>query len=637
MGGPSETGYFKETALLRGFGEMKDPQDAFVRRVRTAAAGVLGDSDVGRVVMSLCDNHAEARLSVVRDRTPGAVPIAFIGPTGQGKSWLLRQLIRSPRVRGSIPSGNQLDEATEKLLWVGSAPPADLDYRHEVFVYCDAQDQVALGFPYVLVDTPGSTDERSAIAAIARKALSLAAVLILVVRRDQMRSGTLGDMAMLSEGSIVVPVINSVREHDANLPADVDEYVARIRQAAPTTILAPAIVVDDFAIGARSEAEVAAKLVGELSDTIRGAIDRTGGPESRQASRLGALDARFRTQVAGVLGDRLPGLTRAVDRLRETAEALPIEIAQSLVGGGPGLRAAIRSRLRANLLADTSAIWFPYRSVLGLLSLTNGAWDRLVLSLTGSLPSLISTAWTGVKNLVNESGEAFQLRDSLRQRAAAIVSQRLGPPTARFHAELKRLRGSAATAGDRDIRDDDVLLGDDALGVPERVAADLAGIDALQEASREIVETQIDRVAVSKGGGLACCVLGTLAFWGLMAGPIIALYRSYFDASFSALRDLGGDLSAFPRPDFSLILTSLLLSLLPTAVFAMFVMTWAQSRRRVDQAEADITQSHRAAIQKLQRDRVLRLRWNDPLLADAEFLLAIDRDSRRPARETVLK
>jgi hypothetical protein len=271
------------------------------------------------------------------------------------------------------------------------------------------------------------------------------------------------------------------------------------------------------------------------------------------------------------------------------------------------------------------------------LSLTNGAWDRLVLSLTGSLPSLISTAWTGVKNLVNESGEAFQLRDSLRQRAAAIVSQRLGPPTARFHAELKRLRGSVATAGDHDIRDDDVSLGDDVLGVPERVAADLAGIDALQEASREIVETQIDRVAVSKGGGFACCVLGTLAFWGLMAGPIIALYRSYFDASFSALRDLGGDLSAFPRPDFSLILTSLLLSLLPTAVFAMFVMTWAQSRRRVDQAEADITQSHRAAIQKLQRDRVLRLRWNDPLLADAEFLLAIDRDSRRPARETVLK
>lgn len=636
MGGLSEPGYFKETAFLRGAGESKDPQDAFVRRVRTAAAGVLGDSDVGRVVMSLCDRHAEARLSVVRDRTPGAVPIAFIGPTGQGKSWLLRQLIRSPRVRGSIPSGNQLNEATEKLLWVGPAPPADLDYRHEVFVYCDAQDQVSLGFPYVLVDTPGSTDERSAIAAIARKALSLAAVLILVVRRDQMRSGTLGDMAMLSEGSIVVPVINSVREHDANLPADVDEYVARIRQAAPTTILAPAIVVDDFAIGARSEAEVAAKLVGELSETIRGAIDRTGGPESRQASRLGALDARFRAQVAEVLGDRLPGLTRAVDRLRETAEALPIEIAQSLVGGGPGLRAAIRSRLRANLLADTSAIWFPYRSVLGLLSLTNGAWDRLVLSLTGSLPSLISTAWTGVKNLVNESGEAGQLRDGLRQRAAAIVSQRLGPPTARFHAELQRLRRSAA-AGDHDIRDDEVMLGDDVLGVPERVAADLAGIDALQEASREIVETQIDRVAVSKGGGLACCVLGTLAFWGLMAGPIIALYRSYFDASFAALRDLGGDLSAFPRPDFSLLLTSLLLSLLPTAVFAMFVMTWAQSRRRVDQAEADITQSHRAVIQKLQRDRVLRLRWNDPLLADAEFLLAIDRDSRRPARETVLK
>jgi len=70
------------------------------------------------------------------------------------------------------------------------------------------------------------------------------------------------------------------------------------------------------------------------------------------------------------------------------------------------------------------------------------------------------------------------------------------------------------------------------------------------------------------------------------------------------------------------MLTSLLLSLLPTALFAMVVLSLAQSRRRVDRAESRIRDVHHETIGRLQRDGVLRLRWDDPLLADAEFLLS---------------
>jgi hypothetical protein len=113
---------------------------------------------------------------------------------------------------------------------------------------------------------------------------------------------------------------------------------------------------------------------------------------------------------------------------------------------------------------------------------------------------------------------------------------------------------------------------------------------------------------------------------------VITLYRSYGDASFNALRNLSGDLSAFPHPDFSMLLTSLLLSLLPTAIFAMLVISWAQSRWRIDRAEASIRDNHQATIRRLQQDRVLRLRWDDPLLADAEFLLSVNVD-RKDATE----
>ena len=57
------------------------------------------------------------------------------------------------------------------------------------------------------------------------------------------------------------------------------------------------------------------------------------------------------------------------------------------------------------------------------------------------------------------------------------------------------------------------------------------------------------------------------------------------------------------------------------AIFAMVVISWAQGRTRVDRAEQSIRERHRDAIATLQQQRVLRLEWDDPLLADAEFLL----------------
>lgn len=600
--------------------ESRDPEAAavgqpgqeFLVRVRQAAFSVLGDSPTGREVLELCEDHAEARRMILQDRSGGNVVVAVVGATGQGKSWLIRQLAHGSAVAAAVRSGNNADEATEKLTWIGPLPPADLDPLHEQYVYCKAAEMQPIGTPYLVVDAPGCTEDRRAIAAVAERALSMASVLLLVVRRDQIRSEAVGMLAQASEGSIVIPVVNAIRHHDDALEADVESLAARMRHAAPSSEIAAPILVDDFELPARSEAVIGARTAEAVGDVLQAELGRSWEGDRRRSTRLSALDGRFRAALHTVLCDQLPGLTAAVRRLNDEARALPLEIAQSLVGRGGPLRAAVRSRLRLSLLTDTEAIWFPYRTVLGLLNLTHGAWDRVLISLSGSLPSLVGAVWTTTRNLTAERSAAVEIREGLQRRSAAAVTDRLGPLAARFREELSELRQERSASH---------LAAPPADGARSQVAY-LSGLDTLQESSQRIFDEEVERVALSRTTALVCGAVGTLVFWFLMAGPIVALYRGYFDASLVTLRDLSGDLDSFPRPQFSMMLTSFLLSLLPTAILAMIVVSLAQSRSRVDRAESRIRDMHHDTITRLQRDGVLQLRWDEPLLADAEFLLS---------------
>ncbi len=471
-----------------------------------------------------------------------------------------------------------------------------------------------LGVPYVLVDSPGATDNRRDVMETARLVLSMASVLMMVVRRDQLRSHAVDMLAAASEGSLVVPVINNTSILDDAVQTDTEAFVARLRRAAPRSQVTAAVHVPDFEIHGRSESVVGSEAVADIIRALMAELAQ-GDSLGRTVNRLNAMDSRFRSSLHACLRDELPNLTTAVQRLNHAALALPGEVAASLVGSSPSLRAGIRSRLRAGLISETPAIWFPYRTALGVLSLTSGAWDRVVLSLAGSLPSLISAAYTGVRNLSESVAHSSDVRDGIRKRSSAAVADRLGPLVARFRAEIHRLSGR-----ENPVATNDPFDGQEQRHVQSQLAY-LAGIDALQERSQQIVDSTIERESPSRATATCCAVFGTLLFWLLMAGPIVALYRSYIKASASSLKDFAGSLEYFPRPDFSMVLTSVVLSALPLAIFSMLVLSFIQGRRRIDRIEQAIRDEHRSAILELQQQRVLRLEWDDPLLADAEFLL----------------
>ena len=582
----------------------------YLTRIRRAAANVLGNSPAGREVLELCDDHAEARRRILDDRSSGLTVIASVGATGQGKSWIIRQLIGNRDARKLIKSGNNADEATEQLIWIGPAPPDNLDSTHELYVHCSVSEMQTIGTSYLLVDAPGVTDDRKSIASVAKRALSLASVMLLVVRRDQIRSETIGSLATASEGTIVIPVINAVRAEDDNLCTEVDALLARMRKVAPTSTISLPVIVDDFEIEGRGESQTGKEAAKQIAERLKSELECAWAGDRRRSARLAAIDSRFQVALHAVLSDQLPGLTAAVRRLNTEAKLLPGEIAETLVGRDGPLRAAVRSRLRLSLLTETSALYFPYRTFLSLLNLTHGAWDRVLLSLSGSLPSLVGAVWTSTKNLSANQGAERDLREGLQNRCSAAVKDRLGPLAHRFHDEVLQLRDDKASPSSS------VAHG------PRTQVAYLAGIDSLQENSQRIFDAEVERVAASRFTAAFSGFLGTAIFWFLMAGPIVALYRGYFDASYEALSQLSGNLSNFPRPNLAMMLTSLLLSSLPTAIFAMLVLSISQSRSRVRKAEKRIRDVHHETIERLQREGVLQLSWDEPLLADAEFLLS---------------
>jgi hypothetical protein len=552
--------------------------------------------------------------------------LAVVGATGQGKSWLIRQLIRRSPVAASIRSGNNADQATEELVWIGPQSPSDLDARFERYVRVPSSEMEPLGAGYMLVDAPGATDNRRGIADVARRALSLASAIVLVVRRDQIRGQTPGVLAVASEGTIVIPLINAIGPDDKDLHTDVDAFLANLRAAAPGSVVARPIEVEDFELSDETEEQVGSRAASELMQRLRVELENNPDSDRRKSKRLAALDGRFRSALSGLLANELPGLTRAVNRLNEEATKLPGEVAQTLIGPEGPMQAAVRSRLRLELLTSTGAIWFPYRSILGVLNLTHGAWDRVLLSLSGSLPSLVSTIWTSTKSLTSDRNANQEVREGLQRRSAAAVTDRLGPLASQFRDELTLLQQAE--------QDQDLPASPTAVRLANshsqtQQVASLAGIDALQEHSQKIFEEAIERNAISRGAAFLLAMIGTFIFWALMAGPFVALYTEYFQASYQSLisgSDTGQHaLERFPKPEFAMVLTSLVLSLLPTAIFAMIALSIAQSHGRTEDAQTAIRQGHEEAISQLQQDRVLRLRWDDPLLTDAEFLVSAGR------------
>ncbi len=87
--------------------ELGAPGERFLQRVRSAARYCFGrQSGRSRSRWNYATNIPKRGRMVLQDRSAGATVVAVVGATGQGKSWLIRQLVRQV-LGGQVDSQRQ--------------------------------------------------------------------------------------------------------------------------------------------------------------------------------------------------------------------------------------------------------------------------------------------------------------------------------------------------------------------------------------------------------------------------------------------------------------------------------------------------------------------------------------------------
>jgi hypothetical protein len=583
-----------------------------VERIEVASQQLLGSHPVRSQITRWCEEFRQAANDIMHDRGVSLPCFGIIGAKGQGKTWVARQLVLDPAISQFLPSGVLAKEATTKLHWIGPTPPDALDAAREVYLVCPAKSMLDFNRPYMVLDTPGYTDEDPSAAAIAKEAMSLAPIKLLVARRDQLRSAIHVQLAALTEGSVCLPIITCVPPSEikgagslaGNLQRDIEWYTAALSTSAPGTRFLEPILVGDFeAMG--DEQGIAGKLQSDL--TSRLAHEDLKVASATKSLRLRTASDRLSSKVSEAIHSQVPQLALAITQLASTADALPSQAIEMVLGSKHVLRNAIRDRIRGELISGTGLFWFPYRTLLGVLGFTHGAWDRLILSMTGSLPSIFGTFLTWAKNLSASRQAHQELQEGIKEYLTKQIQDRLLPAQQEFYRAIDRI-GGTNREGHR---------------IDSGLRIRISGIDALQVHARGVFDETLSKYRIGRWLLQLLGLVASVVFWALMAGPIIAIYRQYFLATMHAWSQGTKDLSEFPSPKATMMLTAFGISTLPVLIIAMLVMGWFQRAKRLDAIAEEIYSAELQKVETLKRDGTIKLYYEDPLLQSAEYLTSL--------------
>ncbi len=593
---------------------MMHPSLDFANQIAETARRVFGDSPITDQVLEACEEFRHEIEDISMESGIAGVLVALVGAKKQGKSWIGRALMLNDRDRRRLPSGDLNADSTRQLVWIGPAPPRKMDADRERYIPCPSDQLFDLGVPYSILDTPGATDEDPETARLAAEALSLATVKLLVIARDQLRAAVNVGLARAIEGAICIPVITMVppeeldeaRAASIELEEDIRQFRDAIRRMTPNVNLRNPVLVPDFEVTG-DEAAARDAFLSQLRERMQ-QIDLS--PEALTAvrsMRIQAARQRLRRRVRDAITASVEPLQEAVERLDAEIRELPRKVLLGMMGNPRLLETGLRLHLRSRFVADTWPIWFPYRSCMTLLIWTAGAWDRLMLAITGSIPSLFGTLVACATNFRQAKLTYAELRDGMRRRIDTQIEEQLQPVCREFYRSLLRLR----PAGHPD-RDGDSKL---------RVG--VTGLEQLHGRSQAIYDEVVDRFATRTLWVQLAGLVGTSVFWAFFSGPVALIYMEYIHASLLVWLGQAPMLDAFPHPTPSLLATSVILSLIPLMVVCMFILTVTQRRSKLRRSAAEIKQEHEVLIDELVRDNIIRVDFDNPLLRDAHFLLQI--------------
>jgi hypothetical protein len=585
-------------------------------QIEHAAQMVFGHHPTQEAIRRLCQQRLQESERLAAQGDLPAIALLVVGPVGAGKGWLARCFLQDAQLRQRIPSGQSDRHRSTQLIWLGLSPPTALG-PGEQFLAVPADKMLDLGAPYILGDAPGFTSAHPIESQLSQRALTSAAIKLLVLQQEHLRDRHLAELIRSLPGAYIVPVIRfrgapHQPQPAASLREDVQYYYQRWQQQAPAAQLLPALFIPDADHYAPHAPEQTIALVQNLlQQTLTPLLQQ---PLTLQRGRIREIHARYHL----LLRDLDPYLVELRTRLQPILDDIHSDLynliprlAQQISGQDHQLRLTIRIQLRALWLQATPLWCFPYRTILGLLILTTNAWDRLIWSALGSIPSLVAVVWQSVVNLSQQrrvrQRQQINIAAQLQQEARALLSGRLQ----QLRRTLHQFR-AADTSPSQAAPDD-----------PPAVAVRLIGLDEFQNRCRRIVHQSISEQVARSWAPLLFALVGTALFATLFAGPVLTIYRQYLHITTRAFSGEAVSWHDFPQPSLTMIVTSFLLSALPVVLTAMVALTWACRRSWIDTIAQRIRDQVAALVQQWQNQAQLRWEWEEPHVQAVQKLLGI--------------
>ncbi|MCS7271160.1 MAG: hypothetical protein NZ703_08750, partial [Gemmataceae bacterium] len=535
--------------------------------------------------------------------------------------WLARCFVRDAQLRQRIPSGQNADDRSRHLLWIGPQQPPGLD-AGEDYLPVPASLMLDLGTPYLLGDAPGFSDWSAAVVRLSRRAMAAGALKILVLPQQILRDRAIPELLRQLPASHVVPVVcfrgqPGQTEPTAALREDAFHHWHHWQQATPSVQLHPPLFIPDADCYAPHNPEQAIQHVQKrLQDTLTPLL---ADPQQRQqgiAEEILARGELFRRTALSCFEELCHRTRPILQQLQHDLHKLLPELAFKMFGDDLHLGMIVRSQLRA-LWLHTTPLWcFPYRSILGLLIVTTNAWDRLIFALTGSLPSLALTTWQALRNLRMVS------RQHLRQRLdfAAPLQDKARQVVTLYLEQIRRVV-QAAQGSEHSPQQ----------SVDQHVVVKIAGLDEFQQRCRHLLQHTVQAATARLWAPVVFATVATAVFLFLFSGPVIVIYRQYLETIIQVFHGEHVQWSDFPQPSFSVIVTSFILSVIPVAIIAMASLTWASRMHAVNQIVRKVREQLAHLIEQWQQQALLRWEVEEPQLQAVQYLLQLEGAAVQPA------
>ena len=571
------------------------------------------DAPLSHSVSEITNNLRSDLQRIRSGQSAGPVTLALVGRVGEGKSWLTRTfLAENDPANQIIQSGQNAAERSMQLTWIGSQQPYTNLTSGEQFIKTSPQYMLDLGSTYILADSPGYSDHNPSLEALSSIALASSNIKLLASSVSHIRDASLAAFIGSMDGSIILPIIRFRPADETLTPSDTvrNDCLTEIQNwnsHAPSANILPPIFIPDAGIAGEAEARTLTRQL--ISSSLTPLIADPATLAKHRESQLQQRIQLTRSQLANTLTDFRKRIGTPVEKLDHLSASLPKIIQKEVIGDTAQLHIGIRSRFRADAIERTPALLFPYRSLIGVLGLTHGAWDRLIFTTLGSVPSLIMTAFHSVKSWSKTKNFEQTLRDQSRQRLNSLINDAYREDIKNFsHALTALVITDSHPSEENNLNDKSNTI-------------ELQGLTGLEIEAQEIISEVIKKRRISSlilwlGG-----ILAFLIFWIMLLGPAIALYTEYFSSLSATAKSFSEGWQDYPTPPASLWFTSFMLSMIPAGVISMIVMYLTCRKGRVTKASNQIEATIANTITNRIESDKLRLVINNSKIDAAKTLL----------------